>query len=259
MTCGDLKGTLDVGLSSRRESPPPSPPALVIFDVGGTTVRDDGTVPAAFEAALAVSSIEVTRAEMRLWRGASKREVLTRIIESRCAALPVPVRSKLVSELYARFRGALESRWRDAGNLAIDGARGAFERLKAAGIRVALNSGFDRAIMEVLLANTGWPKALIDAVVTTDDVPLGRPAPFMIFRSMEQTKVQDVRKVAVVGDTRLDLEAAANAGARFRIGVLTGAHDRATLEAGPYTHILKSVAGVPDVWLTADGQQLRGS
>jgi phosphonatase-like hydrolase len=116
---------------------------------------------------------------------------------------------------------------------------------------VALNSGFDRRIMAGVLASVGWPEDLFDAVVCADDVPCGRPAPFMIFRSMERSGVEDVREVAVVGDTRLDLEAGLNAGAAYRIGVLTGAHDRATLERAPHTHIVSSVAALPDLWLSA--------
>jgi phosphonatase-like hydrolase len=124
-----------------------------------------------------------------------------------------------------------------------------FERLHGAGIRVALNSGFDRAIVDVILAVTGWPDGLVDAVVCGDEVPAGRPSPFMIFRAMERTGVADASRVAVVGDTRLDLEAGANAGVACRIGVLTGAHDRATLERAPHTHLLESVGVVPDLWL----------
>ncbi|EGD56172.1 hypothetical protein SCNU_04926 [Gordonia neofelifaecis NRRL B-59395] len=35
-----------------------------------------------------------------------------------------------------------------------------------------------------------------DAVITTDDVPAGRPAPYMIFRAMERCGVASVRGVA---------------------------------------------------------------
>ena len=232
-------------------------PGLVIFDVGGTTIRDDGAVPAAFAEALAASGIDIDPGALEAWRGASKREALARLVAARRQALPAPARVVLVSELYDRFRLALEARWRAVESLAIPGVLGAFERLKAAGIRIALNSGFDRSIMDIVLANTGWPEALIDVVVTADDVPAGRPAPFMIFRSMERSGVQDVRRVAVVGDTALDVEAAANAGARFRVGVLTGASDRETLEAAPQTHIVQSVADVPDLWRIAQWQDCR--
>ena len=55
----------------------------------------------------------------------------------------------------------------------------------------------------------------------------------------------------MVGDTRLDLEAAWNAGVAWRIGVLTGAHDRATLAAARPTHVLRSIAEAPELWLEA--------
>jgi phosphoglycolate phosphatase len=66
---------------------------------------------------------------------------------------------------------------------------------------------------------------------------------------MRRSGVADADRIAVVGDTRLDLEAAWNAGARWRVGVLTGAHDRATLAAAPHTHLLDSVRDLPSLWL----------
>jgi phosphoglycolate phosphatase-like HAD superfamily hydrolase len=50
--------------------------------------------------------------------------------------------------------------------------------------------------------------------------------------------------VAVTSDT-LDLQAGRNAGVRFNIGVLCGAHDRDVLAAEPHTHLLASVADLP--------------
>jgi phosphonatase-like hydrolase len=123
-----------------------------------------------------------------------------------------------------------------------------FERLRTAGIKIALNSGFDRDIMDLILRRVGWPAGLLDAVVCGDDVAAGRPAPDLILESMERTGVRDPDRVAAVGDTRLDLEAAAAAGARYRIGVLSGAHGREILEAAPCTHLVQSVAAVPDIW-----------
>jgi phosphoglycolate phosphatase-like HAD superfamily hydrolase len=71
----------------------------------------------------------------------------------------------------------------------------------------------------------------------------------MIFRAMERSGVLDVHQVAVVGDTVRDLEAGWDAGVAYRIAVLTGAHDRAALSAGPQTHIVDSVRDVPGLWL----------
>jgi phosphonatase-like hydrolase len=140
------------------------------------------------------------------------------------------------------------ARYAQSQPLSLPGVRAAFERLRAAGIRIAVASGFDRRVVGMLLEAVDWA-GLIDALVCSEDVTEGRPAPFMIFRAMERTGVMDVRKVAVVGDTVRDLESGWNAGASYRIGVLTGAHDRATLSAAPHTHIVDSVADVPGLWL----------
>ena len=84
-----------------------------------------------------------------------------------------------------------------------------------------------------------------DTVVGADDVPVGRPAPFLIYRAMMDLEVLDVASVAVVGDTTLDLRSAANARAGWGIGVLSGAHDLSTLGAEAHTHLLPSVTGLP--------------
>ena len=81
-----------------------------------------------------------------------------------------------------------------------------------------------------------------------DEVAQGRPAPFMIFRVMEKTGVVDVRRVAVVGDTTLDLEAGWNAGVGQIIGVLSGAHGIDRLNKAPHTNIVGSVADLPGLW-----------
>ena len=206
-------------------------------------------MPASFLEALSASGLHADPADIPAWRGASKRAVCDALVSRQRADLTNGAHDELVTRTYERFSAALAARLRAAGDLAVPGARQSVDRLKTAGIRVALNSGFDRRIMDVILGAVPWPEGLFDAIVCADDVPSGRPAPFMIFHSMERTGVADARQVAVVGDTRLDLEAGLNAGAAYRIGVLTGAHDRATLERAPHTHILASVADVPDLWL----------
>ena len=57
--------------------------------------------------------------------------------------------------------------------------------------------------------------------------------------------VDDVRSLAVAGDTANDLLAGWRAGAGVVAGVLTGAHGRAELEAAPHTHILDGIADLP--------------
>jgi phosphonatase-like hydrolase len=215
----------------------------VVFDLGGTTIHDRGEVPAAFTGALHEAGIVLDPQELTALRGASKYQALRSLL----ARQAEPMTARL-DDIYGCFQADLTRRLAGAQPLSLPGVRQAFERLRTAGIRVALASGFDRSIFELILSLVDWAQ-LVDAQVCSEDVAQGRPAPYLIFRAMERTGVLDVHQVAVVGDTLLDLEAGWNAGVAYRVGVLTGAHDRATLSAGPKTHIVDSVIDVPRLWL----------
>jgi phosphonatase-like hydrolase len=214
---------------------------LVIFDMAGTTVEDGGQVPAAFAAALAEQGVTVSAAEMNAVRGASKRQAVLELTP------PGPDRAERAAATYTAFKQHLARRFAE-GVRAVPGAAGMFAWLRERGIKIALNTGFDRDITELLLAALGWDERVVDAVVCGDDVPQGRPAPYLIFRCLERTGATSVHRVAAVGDTVLDLQAGHNAGLRWNIGVLSGAHSREQLQAQPHTHLIASVAELPAIW-----------
>lgn len=216
-------------------------PQLVVFDMAGTTVKDGGQVPAAFTFALSAHGIDVTPDQLTRIRGASKRDAIRRFVPSG------PDRARVADAAYAAFRARLAELYRH-GVEPIAGAEDVFRTLRAKGVRVALTTGFDRDLTGLLLTALGWADGIADAVICGDDVAQGRPAPYLIFHAMEATGVADVRRVAAVGDTTLDLAAGWNAGVGWNIGVLSGAHDRSRLEQAPHTHILASVAELPALW-----------
>jgi phosphonatase-like hydrolase len=216
---------------------------LVVMDMAGTTVRDGGEVPAAFRAALAAHGIALTDQEIAGVRGASKRQVVARLVASHRPDAP----PGLADAAYADFRAALSERYR-SGVQAIPGAEDTIRWLRGRGIRVALNTGFDREIVALLLGALGWAEGMVDAVVCGDDVREGRPAPDLILRAMEMVGATSVRRVMNVGDTELDLRAGWNAGVGWNVGVTSGAHSRERLERAPHTHVLDSVADLPTLW-----------
>ena len=215
--------------------------ALVVFDLAGTTIKDSHHVASAFVAALAEQDIRVGEDDVAAVRGASKREAIARFIPEG------PDRARRTDVAYAAFREHLGQAYRENGVQAIDGAESLFRDLRGRSIRVALNTGFERDIAEAILNDLQWGGDVIDAVVCGDDVSLGRPAPFLIFRAMERTNVQSVHQVVNVGDTTLGLRAGHNAGVRWNVGVLTGAHDRKTLSQAPHTHLIESIAQFPNL------------
>jgi phosphonatase-like hydrolase len=215
---------------------------LVIFDMAGTTVKDSGQVPAAFTAALAEQGIAVTPEQLNGVRGSSKRQAVLHFIPEG------PERERRAETVYASFRERLAQQYSVAGVEPIDGAEHVFRWLRAQGVGVALNTGFDRETTALLVGALGWAEGMVDAVVCGDDVTEGRPAPYLIFRAMEATGASSVHHVASIGDTTLDLQAGHNAGVRWNIGVLSGAHAPQTLARAPHTHLLSSVAELPRLW-----------
>jgi phosphoglycolate phosphatase-like HAD superfamily hydrolase len=99
-----------------------------------------------------------------------------------------------------------------------------------------------------LLARLGWHEGeAIDASVTSDEVPRGRPHPDMILHLMRKLGVADARSVAKIGDTPSDLQEGTAAGCRWVIGITTGAHTRQQLTPIRHTHLIDGLAELPGV------------
>jgi len=213
---------------------------LVVFDIAGTIIEDRGEIVRAFANALTESGIPFAEEELENWKGASKREVIRHFVKQ---AQPQGDPEGKVESAYQRFRGELENCYREKV-VPIPGAVETFRWCHDRGILLATTTGFYREISDLILNQTGW-RNFIAVNVSSSDVPKGRPAPYMIFRAMEATGVENVREVVNIGDTPLDLQSGTNAGVAGVIGVLTGAHTRESLERAPHTHIIDSVAALP--------------
>lgn len=219
-------------------------PDLLVTDFAGTTFRDDGAVIVAYQRALSENGIPFTDDELRAKRGASKRAVLE---EFSRRAFSRDEAGAIASRALETFETALVDAYQSGPVEEVPGAAAAVTRLRESGVRVALTTGFQRPLVNLLLERLGWT-SLFDHVVTGEDVSLGRPAPFLIYQAMIRLDVGDVRRVAVIGDTPLDLEAGMRAQAGWVIGVLSGAHGLETLGRTPHTHIISSVADLPELF-----------
>lgn len=220
---------------------------LVVFDMAGTTVYDGDAVNTSFREALAAWGIEANPAFVNTVMGLPKPEairILLRQDGTQRRAAPTP---ELVNTIHEEFTRRMRDYYvRDRAVHEIPGAAMVFATLRRAGIKVALNTGFFRPIADVLLTRLGWHSpAVIDADVTSDEVPHGRPHPDMIRHLMRRLGISDARRVAKVGDTKADLEEGTNAGCALVIGVTTGSLTREQLQACPHTHILESIVELP--------------
>ncbi len=215
---------------------------LVVFDIAGTIIEDHGEVIRAFTKALMENGIPFVEDELKRWKGASKREVIRHFVKQ--ADLKGDIDPKVESS-YRRFRSELEGFYSEKLE-PIAGAVETFRWCKDHDILLATTTGFYREISDLILRQMGW-RDFFAANISSSDVRQGRPAPYMIFHAMEATGAQNVKEVVNVGDTPFDLQSGWNAGTAGVVGVLTGEHDRESLQGHPYTHIINSIADLPDL------------
>jgi phosphonatase-like hydrolase len=214
--------------------------SLAVLDMAGTTVADDGLVERAFTEAIRAVGVSTSDdrfpamlAHVRRTMGQSKIVVFRALLPETEA-----------QQANAAFEDAY-SRLVEAGHCEpVPGAVQAIKDLRAAGVKVALTTGFASHTQDAILAALGWSD-LADIALTPADAGRGRPFPDMVLTAVLRLGIDDVRDVAVVGDTPSDVVSGLRAGASIAAGVLTGAAGRDEFEAVGATHILESVRDLP--------------
>ncbi|MEV0476020.1 phosphonatase-like hydrolase [Streptomyces prunicolor] len=215
---------------------------LVVLDMAGTTVADGGLVEEAFAAAARHmgeepgsgpdSMLDYVRATM----GESKISVFRHLFGAEAKAQDA---NKAFEAAYAELV--------DGGRVAaLPGARETIETLKSQGRTVVLTTGFARTTQDAILAALGWQDLADLTLCPADAGGRGRPYPDMVLTAFLRTGVaDDVRQLAVVGDTSYDMLSGVRAGAGLVAGVLTGAHDADALSEAGAAQVLGSVAELP--------------
>lgn len=227
---------------------------LVVLDMAGTTVADGGLVEQAFSAAaqrlgVRPGSDEHARqlAYVRATMGESKISVFRHLFGDED-------RAQRANTAFEEAYGELV----DAGRIApVPGAREAVERLASEGRTVVLTTGFARPTQDAILAALGWQDLVPLTLCPADAGGRGRPFPDMVLAAFLRTgAVDDVRRTAVAGDTSYDMLSGVRSGAGIVAGVLTGAHDKDRLTRHGATHVLGSVAELPDLIARAEAAGL---
>ena len=222
------------------------PISLACLDLAGTTVADGDTVRTAFAEAIATLGIVSGTAAydraltcFRESRGASKISIFRSLFDE--------PRAQAAHLAFERSYDELVDR---RGLRPVPGADDALRRIRAAGIQVCLITGFGRTTQARIIDALGWWDR-VDLTLCPEDVPRGRPWPDLVLTAALRLGVDDVRHIAVCGDTANDMLTGRRAGASIVAGVLTGAHDRDRLLAAGATHVLHSVEALPELVLPA--------
>jgi phosphonatase-like hydrolase len=202
---------------------------LAVLDVAGTTVLDDDAVldclRGALETRMAVSVPDVLAV-----MGLPKPVAISQLLSASGTVEPGALEAT-VEDVHRDFRAAMITRYQQGPLRAAEGAERVFAALQDSGVRVALDTGFSRDILDTVLARLGWTEGTtIDFAIASDEVARGRPYPDLIHRAMALAGVADARQVVKVGDTPSDLAQGLAAGCGLVVGVTYGTHTRAQLD-----------------------------
>jgi phosphonoacetaldehyde hydrolase len=104
----------------------------------------------------------------------------------------------------------------------IPGLLEAIAKLRARGIKIGSTTGYIRSMMEILAPKAKENGYDPDCIVCPDEVPAGRPFPWMCYQNAINLGVYPMEAIVKVGDTVVDIEEGLNAG-MWTVGVtLTG-------------------------------------
>ena len=218
------------------------PTRLVVFDMAGTIVDHGCMAPiAAIMEAFASCSITISVAEARGPMGLHKRDHIREVLRTEAVSRRWRQQHERdwteddVEQMYLRLLPRQAEIALEHAEL-VPAAMQCLDWLREHEIKVAATTGYPRSVADPILQRLAANGFAVDASCCADEVPAGRPQPWMIFRVMEQLEVYPPAMVVKVGDTVPDMQAGLNAGAKT-IGVTeTGSEfglSAAELEALP--------------------------
>jgi len=191
----------------------------VLFDWAGTTIDYGSRAPVeVFLEIFRLRDVEITVAEARGPMGRAKRDHIAEVIglprvaqawRDRHGRQPCDVDVQSMYDDFLPLQRATLARGADV----IPGVTEAVAGCRRRGLKIGSTTGYTRALMEIVTPIAARGGFEPDVVICADDVPAGRPAPWMNFRAAERLGVFPMGATLVVDDTPVGIEAGLNAGA----------------------------------------------
>ena len=196
----------------------------IVLDWAGTTIDYGCRAPAAvFIEVFRDRGIEVTQPEAREPMGMAKREHIRQITlmpsvakqwrhKHGAAATDADIDS-IYREFIPRQLACLES-YSDV----IEGVPAFIEECRDREMKIGATTGYNREMMAICAKHAAPQNYSPDVSVCADDVPAGRPAPWMALVAAMKLGIYPMEAVVKIGDTYADIDEGLNAG-MWTIGI----------------------------------------
>lgn len=204
------------------------PVKAVILDWAGTTVDYGSFAPAAVFLRLFESQgVQITAEDARSGMGLMKKDHLRTILARPSVAEAwenehnKPASEEDIESLFHNFVPMQISVLKEYAR-PIPGLLDVIDQLHSRGIKIGSTTGYIRTMMDVLAPEAKKNGYEPDCIVCPDDVPAGRPYPWMCYQNAIQLGIYPMQAMVKVGDTLPDIEEGLNAG-MWTVGLsLTG-------------------------------------
>lgn len=199
----------------------------VIFDWAGTTVDYGCFAPvAAIIETLADEGIDISADAVRQHMGMKKRDHLGEIFKMEHITDRFRLKyGREVSEqdidtIYAK----VEKRLIDSlprFSTPICGILDVIDEIRAMGLKIGSTTGYTKEMMQVVRKHAAEQGYNPDWLTASDEMPAGRPAPWMCYENMKQLGTFPAHTCVKIGDTIADIKEGLNAG-MWSVGIVIG-------------------------------------
>lgn len=225
----------------------------IIMDWAGTAVDYGCFAPvAAFTDSFKAMEVSVNIKDVRDNMGLTKIEEIRALFRTEVTKSDFEAKygrgpeEKDVRECYAKFQEILMTSLEKYSE-PIPGVAKTISMLRENGIKVGSTTGYTGKMMDIVIPAATKHGYVIDNCVTSDNLPGGRPAPYMIYKNMCDLAVPSRFSVLKYGDTIADIREGVNAGV-WSVGVITGSNEMGMTEeevkALPEAELKKKMLGI---------------
>jgi phosphonatase-like hydrolase len=192
---------------------------LLISDMAGTTIQEKGIVYNSLFNTIKLIKPNLMKGEIAKFTGHNKIEVIKHFVKEEKMDSP----NTVIRNLNSEFNYFLKKEYMNNSSVTLIKPElpEYFNMLRFNGVRVALNTGYNMDIQNLLIDKLNMFN-FIDDYISSEEVTKGRPYPYMVHELMERNNIDNVSEVIKVGDTISDIREGKNAGCDT-VGVLSGA------------------------------------
>ena len=199
------------------------------LEAGCAALRADGIKVSAFIESFNAIGISITAEEARRPMGLTKIDhiralfQMERIGEAFYQKYGRKYNETDVQGRYAEFQRLLFATLREYTG-PISGVIQTIDTLRCRGIKIGSTTGYTKEMMDVVVPAAAENGYRVDNYVTSDNLPAGRPYPYMIYKNMCDLGVPSRFSVLKYGDTISDIKEGLNAGV-WTVGVILGSNE----------------------------------